>query len=118
MMRRWATGAAVLALAAGLSVASGLHSRLGDDPALAVLVQPGRWIWDLRREPPDLAVASGRAAGLPGRRRRSAGARDRAAAAEAQAKRAAGEALRRPRAVATPLVQEYLLRAGEGEGDA
>lgn len=56
------------ALAAGLSLASGLHSRLGDDPALAALVQPGRWIWDLRREPPDLMVASGRAAGLPGRR--------------------------------------------------
>jgi uncharacterized NAD-dependent epimerase/dehydratase family protein len=56
------------ALAAGLSLASGLHSRLGDDPALAALVQPGRWIWDLRREPPDLTVASGRAAGLPGRR--------------------------------------------------
>ena len=56
------------ALASGLSLASGLHSRLGDDPALAALVQPGRWIWDLRREPPDLTVASGRAAGLPGRR--------------------------------------------------
>lgn len=56
------------ALAAGLSLASGLHSRLGDDPALAALVQPGCWIWDLRREPPDLTVASGRAAGLPGRR--------------------------------------------------
>ena len=56
------------ALAAGLSLASGLHSRLGDDPALAALVQPGRWIWDLRREPPDLTVASGQAAGLPGRR--------------------------------------------------
>jgi uncharacterized NAD-dependent epimerase/dehydratase family protein len=56
------------ALAAGLSLASGLHSRLGDDPALAALVQPGRWIWDLRQEPPDLTVASGRAAGLPGRR--------------------------------------------------
>ena len=56
------------ALAAGLSLASGLHSRLGDDPALAALVQPGRWIWDLRREPPGLSVASGRAAGLPGRR--------------------------------------------------
>ncbi len=56
------------ALAAGLSLASGLHSRLGDDPDLAALVQPGRWIWDLRREPPDLMVASGRAAGLPGRR--------------------------------------------------
>ncbi len=56
------------ALGAGLSLASGLHSRLGDDPALAALVHPGRWIWDLRREPPDLAVAAARAAGLPGRR--------------------------------------------------
>ncbi len=58
----------VAALAAGLSLASGLHSRLGDDPALAALVQPGRWIWDLRREPPDLTVAAGRAAALQGRR--------------------------------------------------
>lgn len=56
------------ALAAGLSVASGLHSRLADDPALAALVRPGRWIWDLRQEPPGLTVGSGRAAGLPGRR--------------------------------------------------
>jgi uncharacterized NAD-dependent epimerase/dehydratase family protein len=56
------------ALAAGLSLASGLHSRLADDPALAALVRPGRWIWDLRREPPGLGVGSGRAAALPGRR--------------------------------------------------
>jgi uncharacterized NAD-dependent epimerase/dehydratase family protein len=55
----------VAALRAGLSVASGLHSRLGDDPDLAALVQPGRWIWDLRQEPPGLAVASARAAALP-----------------------------------------------------
>jgi uncharacterized NAD-dependent epimerase/dehydratase family protein len=56
------------ALAAGLSVASGLHTRLADDPQLAALVRPGCWIWDLRREPPDLPVGSARAAALPGRR--------------------------------------------------
>ena len=56
------------ALAAGLSVASGLHTRLGEDPELAALVRPGRWIWDLRCEPPDLPVASARAAALSARR--------------------------------------------------
>jgi uncharacterized NAD-dependent epimerase/dehydratase family protein len=56
------------ALRAGLSVASGLHTRLGDDPQLAALVQSGRWIWDLRREPADLPVGMARAAALPGRR--------------------------------------------------
>ena len=56
------------ALAAGLSVANGLHSQLGSDPELAALVQPGCWIWDLRQEPPGLRVAAGRAAALPCRR--------------------------------------------------
>ena len=56
------------ALSAGLSLASGLHSRLAEDPELAALLQPGRWIWDLRQEPPGLSVASARAATLPGRR--------------------------------------------------
>jgi len=56
------------ALAGGLSVASGLHTRLGEDPTLAALLQPGRRIWDLRREPADPVVGAARAAGLPGRR--------------------------------------------------
>lgn len=56
------------ALRAGLSVASGLHSRIGDDPALAPLRRDPAWIWDLRREPEGLVVAAGRAAALPCRR--------------------------------------------------
>lgn len=58
----------VAALEAGLSVASGLHTRLGDDPLLAAACRPDQWIWDLRQEPADLVVASGLAADLPGQR--------------------------------------------------
>ena len=54
------------ALKAGLSVASGLHTRIGADPDLSPLVQPGRWIWDLRQEPPGLSVGSARASAMPG----------------------------------------------------
>jgi len=56
------------ALRAGLSVASGLHSRIGDDPDLAALRRDPAWIWDLRREPEGLVVAAARAAALPCRR--------------------------------------------------
>ena len=58
----------VSALEAGLSVASGLHSRLGDDPSLAARLQPGRFIWDLRQEPAHLPIGAARAAALPGHR--------------------------------------------------
>ena len=58
----------LVALAAGWSAASGLHTRLGDDPELAASCRDGAWIWDLRQEPADLPVASGRAAFLPCRR--------------------------------------------------
>ncbi|EDY37742.1 muconate cycloisomerase [Cyanobium sp. PCC 7001] len=56
------------ALRAGLSVASGLHSRIAADPELAALRHPQAWIWDLRQEPAALAVAAARAAALPCRR--------------------------------------------------
>jgi len=56
------------ALQAGLSVASGLHTKLATDPEFAALLQPGQWIWDLRVEPAQLQVAAARAAALPCRR--------------------------------------------------
>lgn len=58
----------LVALDAGLSVASGLHTRLGDDPELASHCQSDQWIWDLRQEPPGLVVASGLAAALSSQR--------------------------------------------------
>ena len=59
---------ALAALKEGLSLASGLHTRLGEDPAFAAACQAGRWIWDLRQEPPGLRVAQARTAALPCRR--------------------------------------------------
>ena len=52
------------ALNAGLSLASGLHTYLNDDAELRAALQPGCWIWDLRREPSGLGVGQARAASL------------------------------------------------------
>ncbi|MGH7630671.1 MAG: DUF1611 domain-containing protein [Gemmatimonadales bacterium] len=47
---------------AGCDLVSGLHTFLGDDPVLAARAKAaGRTITDIRRAPPDLPVASGRA---------------------------------------------------------
>ena len=59
---------ALAALRAGLHLASGLHTRLADDPELAKACWPDRWIWDLRCEPEGLNVGQARAADLPCRR--------------------------------------------------
>jgi uncharacterized NAD-dependent epimerase/dehydratase family protein len=55
------------ALAAGLSIANGLHTQLAADPEFAPLLQsaPNQWIWDMRQEPPDLVVGTGQARKLP-----------------------------------------------------
>ncbi len=50
------------AIDAGLDVVSGLHFSLSDDPALSVRAdERGVKLWDLRREPSNLPVSSGRA---------------------------------------------------------
>lgn len=51
---------AALALAAGLSVAAGLHQRLRDEPRLLALAgERGLGLFDVREPPADLAVGTG-----------------------------------------------------------
>ncbi|HLV81802.1 MAG TPA: DUF1611 domain-containing protein [Chthonomonadaceae bacterium] len=52
----------------GMSLVNGLHAPLAADPELAPLVQPGRFIWDVRREPEGLKNGLGEARQLPARR--------------------------------------------------
>lgn len=53
------------AVAAGVSIANGLHTKLMDQADLRDLLQPGQQLWDMRQEAPGLKVGSGAAAGLP-----------------------------------------------------
>lgn len=53
------------AVAAGLSIVNGLHDQLA--PRYPTL-QPGQWVWDLRREPEGLSPGTGAAMALPNRR--------------------------------------------------
>ncbi|HZO91964.1 MAG TPA: DUF1611 domain-containing protein [Chthonomonadaceae bacterium] len=55
-------------LAAGMSLVNGLHAPLASHPELAPLVRPGRFIWDVRKEPENLQNGTGAAAQLPARR--------------------------------------------------
>jgi uncharacterized NAD-dependent epimerase/dehydratase family protein len=57
-----------LALNAGLSLANGLHTVLAQDPDLAPLLQSGCYIWDVRREPSTIPIASAAARTLSGKR--------------------------------------------------
>ena len=59
---------AMAALESGLSLASGLHTLLGQDPQLRAACRPDRWIWDLRQEPEGLRMGQARAAALACRR--------------------------------------------------
>jgi uncharacterized NAD-dependent epimerase/dehydratase family protein len=56
------------ALAAGMSIVNGLHTPLANIPELKELLHPGQLIWDVRKEPPNLGIASGIARNLPCRR--------------------------------------------------
>lgn len=49
------------ALRGGLSILNGLHTSLATDPRLAPLVQDGKWIWDIRKEPTGLVSGMGHA---------------------------------------------------------
>ncbi len=55
-------------LEAGLSLVNGLHAPLASQADLAGRLQPGRFIWDVRIEPPNLPTGSMRAASLAVRR--------------------------------------------------
>lgn len=56
------------AVAGGMSVVNGLHTPLSTIPELKSLLKPGQLIWDVRKEPPNLEVASGLARTLSCRR--------------------------------------------------
>ena len=52
----------------GMSLVNGLHGVYALDPEFAAAVQPGAFIWDVRREPAGLSSGRGRAAELACRR--------------------------------------------------
>jgi uncharacterized NAD-dependent epimerase/dehydratase family protein len=56
------------AVKAGMSVVNGLHTPLATIPELKTLLKPGQVIWDVRKEPSNIGVASGMARTLPCRR--------------------------------------------------
>jgi uncharacterized NAD-dependent epimerase/dehydratase family protein len=55
------------AVAAGLSIVNGLHTKLNGHPKLPLLL-PGQWIWDVRQPPAAAPIGRGLAAELPCKR--------------------------------------------------
>ncbi|MEL6158002.1 MAG: DUF1611 domain-containing protein [Cyanobacteria bacterium J06623_5] len=47
------------AVSAGLSVMNGLHTQLNQDLEISSAIQPGRWVWDIRKEPENGMVGGG-----------------------------------------------------------
>jgi len=56
------------AVASGLSVINGLHTPMATLPELRDNLRSGQWIWDVRREPANLPIASAKARTLSCRR--------------------------------------------------
>ncbi|MDZ8188339.1 MAG: DUF1611 domain-containing protein [Nostoc sp. ChiSLP02] len=56
------------ALQAGMSLVNGLHTLMANMPELNALLKPGQLIWDVRKEPSNISIASGMARTLPCRR--------------------------------------------------
>ncbi|WP_138504815.1 DUF1611 domain-containing protein [Nostoc sp. PA-18-2419] len=56
------------ALQAGMSLVNGLHTPMANMPELNALLKPGQLIWDVRKEPSNINIASGMARTLPCRR--------------------------------------------------
>ncbi len=57
-----------LAVANGLSIANGLHTKMATLPQLQIALKPGQIIWDMRQEPPGLKVGTGAARSLKAKR--------------------------------------------------
>lgn len=55
------------AVTSGLSVVNGLHTP-ANHPEIKPLLRPTQWIWDVRQEPQELTIASGKARTLSCRR--------------------------------------------------
>lgn len=49
------------ALTAGLNLVNGLHTPLAQHPELKPLLRSHQWVWDIRQEPSNLSVGTGKA---------------------------------------------------------